>query len=160
MSHRTWMWALAAAMALAAGCVQNPVRPYQTMRSPTLATQEADLVVEGVVARSEDTESYPAGDISSNLFGRLGQECVVKTRVALEGRAGREGRRRRGRRQEPLVFWFNAPCFHAEPDVLLNVSLPPVLVEGARLRVYLDDRGGEYWLIAHERLPGSLEPPK
>jgi hypothetical protein len=157
MSRPFAMLAMAAVvLATTAGCMQPPVQTYETRRDLTAAQAEADLVVEGVVARSEDLESYPAGEIWSNIHGKLGQECVVKTRAAFDVTRVLKGPAKVG---GSILFNFNAPCFHAEPEVLLGLSLPPVLTEGDRLRIYLANRNGEYWLIAHERLPGSLAPP-
>ena len=149
---RHWHLVLwSAAVVLAAGCSQ-PIQVYKSISSMGEAGQEADLVVEGRVAASDDIENYPIGDVWSNIFGKLGQECAVKTRITFEVTRVIKGPA--GDLNRPVAFWFYAPCFHAEPDVLMGVSLPPVLVKGDRLRVYLRQSGDQYWLIAHERIAG------
>jgi hypothetical protein len=161
MALRHLAMGLAAAALLAAGCASTTVHPYETMTSMARAQREADVVAEGTVLASDDFEHLPAGEVWSNVLGKLGQDCVVKTRITLELTRVMKSP---GEMKSPIHFWYQAPCFHAEPDVLMGVSLPAVLSEGDRLRVYLERRQGEYWLIAHDKVyanphPATRQPP-
>jgi hypothetical protein len=150
MRHQLLVIGFAAALALGAGCSQQ-VQVYKSIPSLTEAARQADLVAEGRVTASDDVENQPVGEVWSNIFGKLGQECVVKTRVTFD--ISRVVKGPAADLKDPLAFWYHAPCFHAEPDVLLGISLPPVLAKGDRLRVYLSrSADGQYWLIAHEPL--------
>ena len=157
---------LAATAVAAAGCTtQTPIRPYQSISSMGEATRLANLVVEGYVTATDNVEHLPAGDVWSNVFGKLGQDCVVKTRVTLDVTKvlkcllpGTPSLGGPGQAPNPVTFWFYGPCWHGEPEVVLGMSLPAVLTEGRRLRVYLDERDDQYWLIAHESLPPPSQP--
>jgi len=146
--------AAAVAALLLMGCGKPPLRPYQTLTDLDAASRQADLVVEGAVSSSDDVEHIPGADVWSNINGRLGQDCIVLTRVKLsivkvvKGPAD----------AKEVTFSFYSPCFHGDPQVLLGLSLPPVLTQGAWLRTYLVRRENGYWLIAHERLPPSARP--
>ncbi|MCX5684726.1 MAG: hypothetical protein NT049_13705 [Planctomycetota bacterium] len=148
----TFLAVAAVAALLVAGCGggQPSLRPYQTMTDMGAATRAADLIVEGLVVTSEDVEHIPGADVWSNINGRLGQDCIVRTRVKM-----RITQLVKGPAEAPkeVTFSFYGACFHGDPQVLLGLSLPPVLKQGARMRVYLDRQGEEYWLIAHESLP-------
>jgi hypothetical protein len=155
MPHRPVGIALALAAALlATGCAQ-PIKPYETLANTAQAKHDADMIVEGKVVATDDFSHLPQGEIWSNVLGKMGQACVIKTRITLDATQVLKGTGVKG----PVYAWFYAPCFHAEPDVLMGVSLPAVLTEGDRLRIYLQNRQGEYWLIAHEKLPGSPKLP-
>ena len=151
MFHRFMTLGVVAAsvLLLVAGCAQTSLRPYQNMTDMKAAARQADLVIESAVAATDEVEHFPGGSIESNIFGKMGQECIVKTRVTLDATKVLGGPTSVA---GPVTFWFFGPCWHAEPDVLLNVSLPPVLTVGHRFRFYLQLRNGEYWLIAHDRL--------
>jgi hypothetical protein len=161
LNRKLLLGILATAAVAIAGCTtQTPIRPYQSIASMGEAARQADLVVEGYVTATDNVEHLPAGDMWSNVSGKLGQDCVVKTRVTLDVTKvvkcllpGTPSLGGLGQAPDPITFWFYGPCWHGQPDVVLGMSLPAVLTEGRRLRVYLDERDGQYWLIAHESLP-------
>jgi hypothetical protein len=151
------LFTLAGLALVVAGCAENPpIRAYQTIPSLDLAMRTADVAVVGTVEDTEDLEHYPAGSIWSNALGKIGQDCVVMVRVSLRVQQVLKGP---ADLKTPLTFYFYGPCFHAEPGVLLGSMLPPVLTKDRRLKVFLQNQGGQYWLIAHARMSPESEAP-
>ncbi len=136
--------------ALAAGCAAaQTVKPYISLMDMDQAKTQAGLVVEGEVTETEATDTYLAAEPETfaHPLGTLVNEYAYKTRATVKVTKPIKGVAAAG---NPVEFWFLSPESHTDPAVLLGRSLPPVM-EGDRLRVFLEDRDGEWWLIAHER---------
>jgi hypothetical protein len=159
---------LAVLTTLAGGCAKAGARggdqPYQSLKDIDLARRTADLVVEGTVTEtlagdrqpvdSFFRESVLAGNPSTAATSNT--DCIVKTRVTLDvARVVKSASTVSG----PVRFWFESPCYPDDPAVLLGTELPDALTRGRPMRVYLVDRGGQWWLIAHERWNGSIPEP-
>jgi hypothetical protein len=147
-----------AGLALAqAGCEQQGVRAYEGIASLDRALSVADLVIVGYVVDTEDLDHFPEGDVWANVLGTTGQDCVVKVRVTMNAEKVVKGP---VDLHNPVTFFYFGPCFHGDPAVLLGRSLPPILNKGRRLEVFLNARNGDYWLIAHQRVPPGTESEK
>jgi len=138
---------LALVALLAPGCQSEAVRPYESLPQVEQARRVADLIVEGKVRKTENTDTFAIGARTADGFASLSNDSVLKTRVTMDVteviKAPPDFR-------GPVEFWFYSPCLHTDPGVLLGWSLPPAM-KGDRLRVFLIQREGEYWLLAHER---------
>jgi hypothetical protein len=146
---------LAAAMA-AGSCGSQMLRPYESLRDTEAARRLADLIVEGEVADTLPVERIPVSNAPCDFAGESNIDCVMKTRVTvgvsrlIKGPPDVSG---------TVAFWFYSPCYEADPMVLTNATLPPILRRGDRLRVYLVKQAGHWWLIAHERWYRPPVPP-
>lgn len=147
MIDRLFCAVLSVAAVVVCGCAAAPpVRPYESLRDFDQAMRLADMVVEGEVVESKVIETYTEG--AASTFGDLPTDCARKIRVSLKVT---RPIRPEGDLPDSVEFYFFSPSYHADPAVLLDRSLPPVLVAGERLRVFLVERDGQYWLLAHER---------
>jgi len=146
-SNRAMHLMLLAALA-AGGCNTQGIRPYASMPDTAEARRVADLVVEGEVAETQPVRRMAVSNAAAAFAGQSNIDCITQTRVSLnvvrvlKGPPGIEGQ---------VSFMFYSPCYAMDPTVLMNISLPPILRLGDPLRVYVVNRGGQWWLIAHER---------
>jgi len=138
-------------LALVSGCATGPatVRPYASMPDVDQARRQAGLVVEGEVVRTENTEPLPLADEGPSAFpfGHTANKVAYRTRVTAKVKKVLKGA---AAPDSTVDFWFISPSDHADATVLLDSSLPAVM-DGDRLRVFLENRGGQWWLVAHER---------
>jgi hypothetical protein len=150
--------------AAAGGCAQSADRPYQSAKDLELARRSADLVVEGTVTETLAGDRRPVDTfVQQSLLagnpvtaGTTNMDCIVKTRVTL---AVAHVVKSASAVSGPVRFWYESPCYAIDPDVMLGSTLSDALTQGRPLRVYLVNRGGEWWLIAHERWNGSNPTP-
>jgi len=146
-----------AAAACAGGCAVSTVRPYQSMHDVEEARSRAGLIVQGEVIGTEPLEVHPVANAYPHPLDPLGRiitEYAIRTRVTVRPTEVIEGS---ADPAEPVSFWFYSPSHANEPDVLLDRSLPPVMM-GDKLRVFLERRGAAWWLIAHERWYRKPQP--
>jgi len=137
------------AAALAAGCAGEDLRPYAAMQDTEEARRLADLAVEGEVAETQLVRRIPINNAAAAILGESNIDCITKTRVTLKSTRVLKGPPEGG--EGPVSFLFYSPCYDLDPMVVRGASLSPVLRQGDRLRVFLVQRGGEWWLIAHEK---------
>jgi len=169
MATRIYILGVMAGLAAlaATGCSTSQDRPYVALQDMDQARRMADLVVEGEVTGTLAADRRPVNTFAADMLGSgnpnmsesRNMDCVVKTRTTMNVT-------RVVKSESPVAdtirFSYESPCYAVDPDVLLGVQLPSVLNRGDKLRAYLQNRGGEFWLIAHEQwyLPPGVNPPQ
>jgi hypothetical protein len=152
--HTYLIGLLAGLAAIVCGCAADQARPYASLQDTAQARRVADLVVNGEVTEALEAERLPVNTFAidnlsaePSIAASHNMDCIRKTRITMQVA---EVVKAPSAVPDRVQFWFESPCYAADPDVLLGEQLPPTFTEGRLLRAYLVSRGGQYWLIAHE----------
>ena len=153
--NRSVVVVLIAAAALAAGCAQG--QSYTCAKDFGLAAEQAGLIVAGEAAQVDVGRHWLQGEVRGAAGQRLGTDCVAEQIVKLKVDRVVKGP---PDAPSPLEFRYLGPCFHPAKGAKVERPAPAVL-PGDKVMAYLVNRGGQWWLIAHQielPQPASVDP--
>jgi len=155
--NRSVVVVLIAAAALAAGCAQG--QSYTCAKDFGLAAEQAGLIVAGEAAQVDVGRHWLQGEVRGPAGTKLGTDCVAEQIVHLKVDRVVKGP---PDAPSPLEFRYLGPCFHPAKGAKVERPAPTVL-PGDKVMAYLVNRGGQWWLIAHQielPQPASVDPAR
>ena len=155
--NRSVVGVLIAAAALAAGCARG--QSYTCAKDFGVAAEQAGLIASGEAAQVDVGRHWLQGEVRGAAGQRLGTDCVAEQIVRLKIERVVKGP---SDAPSPLEFRYLGPCFHPAKGAKVERPAPTVL-PGDKVMAYLVNRGGQWWLIAHQievPQPSPVDPAR
>ncbi len=140
----TISWMVIAAACLAGGCATR-VEAYKSLSDFKQANAQADLVLIGNVTATKTLDRIMGDEIRSANLGVVGTDCITHETVMLKTLKVIKGTAPNG----PIEIHYYEPCFHPSKGFKL-VHQVQAIEKGDHVKVYLVNRDGQWWLIAHD----------